>query len=371
MGMRVIVVGGGTSGHVNPAISIANEIRRRNSSAEILFIGTPNKIEADLVPKAGYKIEFIEVTGLNRRKSFKAYKYNIKSIWKFFAAKQKVKKIIKIFKPDIVIGTGGYVSAPVMDTAAKIGIKTVIHEQNAFAGVTTKMLANKVDKVLLSFVLSNELNCDKSKTVIVGNPVRQDFWEQNRIDARKKLGISEDEHVVLSTGGSLGARVVNEAFCEMAVLSSRENLINIYHSASRDYAYVTDKLKDIDLNKIHITEYIYNMSEIMAAADLIINRSGASTLCEIAAMGKPSILIPSPNVTENHQFYNAKNFVDAGAAIMIEEKDLNGRVLYELTRELVWDKRKLYNMGENAKKLAQPKAAENIYSEIMEVYNKK
>ena len=363
--MRVIVACGGTSGHVNPAIAIANEIRARHPEAEFLFFGTENHIEASLVPKAGYNIEFISAKGFVRKKTFKALKQNIKSLSTFLSTSRNVRKKIKEFAPDIAIGTGGYVSAPVLFAAAKMGIPTAIHEQNCFAGVATKMLAKRVDKIFLSFPISNKIDAAESKQILVGNPAKQEFFTAERVAARAALGIGENEKVVLSVGGSLGARKINDAFCRMAERTVEEEILTLYHGASRDYKYVLEKLGEkADHKNIHVYEYIFNMAEIMAAADLIISRSGAGALTEIAALGKPSVLIPSPNVAENHQFFNAKTFSDNGAAILVEEKDLDGDKLYDLVCELCSDSLKLKEMGTAAKTFAGPDTAKMICDEI-------
>ena len=363
--MRVIVACGGTSGHVNPAIAIADEIKKRYPEAEFLFFGTKTNIEASLVPKAGYNIEFISANGFTRKATFKAFKHNIKALNTFFSTSRKVRKRIKEFSPDIVIGTGGFVSAPVLFAASKMKVPTAIHEQNAFAGVATKMLSKHVDKIFLSFPLSNKLDSDESKQILVGNPAKHEFFTVDRASARASLGISETEKVILSVGGSLGARKINDAFCRMAEKTFDEERLSLYHGASRDYSYVLEKLGDKSAHKnIHIYEYIYNMSEIMAAADIIISRSGAGALTELAAVGKPSILIPSPNVAENHQYFNAKTFSDKGAAVLIEEKDLDGDKLYDLVCELCNDSLRLKQMGAAAKTFARPETSKLICDEI-------
>ncbi len=363
--MKVIVACGGTSGHVNPAIAIANEIRSRHPDADILFFGTETNIEASLVPKAGYEIEFISANGFTRKKTFKALKHNVKALNTFFATSRKVRKKIKEFNPDVAIGTGGFVSAPVLFAASKMKIPTVIHEQNCFAGVATQMLAKRVDKIFLSFPISNKLDADESKQILVGNPAKQEFFTANREAARIALGISENEKVVLSVGGSLGARKINDAFCRMAERTVEEERLVLHHGASRDYGYVLEKLGEKSSHKnIHVYNYIYNMSELMAAADLIISRSGAGALTEIAALGKASVLIPSPNVAENHQYFNAKTFSDKGAAVLVEEKDLDGDSLYDLVCELCNDSLKLKQMGSAAKTFAGPQTAKLICDEI-------
>lgn len=370
--MKVIVACGGTSGHVNPAIAIANEIKTRHPDAEILFFGTKTNIESKLVPQAGYNIEFISANGFTRKMTFKAIKHNIKAVKTFLTTSRKVRKKIKEFSPDVAIGTGGFVSAPVLFAASKMKIPTVIHEQNCFAGVATQMLAKRVDKIFLSFPISNKLDAEASAQMLVGNPAKQEFFTADRITARKALGIGENEKVVLSVGGSLGARKINDAFCRMAERTCEEERLILFHGASKDYGYVLEKLGEKSSHKnIHIYEYIYNMSEIMAAADIIISRSGAGALTEIAALGRPSILIPSPNVAENHQYFNAKTFADKGASILIEEKDLDGNALYDTVCSLCNDGITLKQMGDAAKTFAGPDTAKLICDEIDKMVDKK
>ena len=356
--MKVLIACGGTSGHINPAIAVADEIRDRHPDAEILFVGTKEKLESDLVPRAGYEMRHIEVSGLNRKKSFKSLRYNAGSVVKYIQARGKVRKIIREFDPDVVFGTGGYVSAPVLSIAVSMGRKTAIHEQNAFAGVTTKMLASKVDRVFLSFPLTKPIKIKDRNVKIVGNPVKPDFLKITREESRKILGIPDGTPVVLSYGGSLGARKINDAFCEMVQKSFEESFIVHYHGAMRDYRSVLERLGEIaNSPNIHVLEYIYNMPQLMAAADIVICRSGAMTLTELSALGKASILVPSPNVTENHQYYNAKAYSDAGAAVLIEEKDLSGEMLYRIVRELLADRTRIRSMEKAAKKLLNKDSA--------------
>lgn len=364
--MKFLFACGGTSGHINPALAIAGELRRRHPDAQFLFMGTPDHLEADLVPRAGFDFKTIRVSGLRRSLSPAAIAHNVTAVSRFLSARQTVRKVIREFQPDVVIGTGGYVSAPVLSEAAKMKRNTLIHEQNAYAGVTTKMLAPQVDRVLLSFPLARPIKCDEKKCTVVGNPVKDEFFQITKEEARKQLGIADDEVYVLSYGGSLGARKVNDTFIEMARLSAKENAMTLCHGAARDYNYVCDALSDVLSSnpKIQVMEYIYDMPLRMAAADLVIARSGAMTLTEIAALGKPSILVPSPNVTENHQFFNAKTYSDIGAAVLLEESELTGEVLYATLCDLVFDKGRLCDMQRAAKTLAHPLATSRICDEI-------
>lgn len=365
--MKVLIACGGTSGHINPAIAIADELKRRNANTEILFVGTENKLEADLVPRAGYNIRFIEISGLSRSKSINGIVTNAKTLSKYIKAKKEVKNIIKQFGPDIVIGTGGYVSAPVLSEAAKLKCRTAIHEQNAFAGVTTKMLSKKVDRVFLSFPLVHPLPCGDEKCTVVGNPVNPAFEGKNRGEARRKLSLPQDAKVVVSYGGSLGAVKLNDAFCEMALLSDKDGEIIHIHGAARDYETLSEKLKNRVGPQIKVLKYIYDMPDVMAAADVVISRSGAMTLTEIAALGRASILIPSPNVTENHQYFNAKTYSDKNAAVLIEEKDLTGEFLYSELKRIINDPEKIREMETAAKSLAKPSSLSDICDGIEQI----
>lgn len=364
--MKFLFACGGTSGHINPALAIAGELRRRHPDAQFLFMGTPDHLEADLVPRAGFDFETIQVTGLRRSLSPSAIKYNISSVSRFLSARRKVRRIIREFKPDVVIGTGGYVSAPVLSQAADMKCRTLIHEQNAFAGITTKMLAPKVDRVLLSFPLAKPIKCDPEKCTVIGNPVKEEFLNTTKEEARARLGIAPDAVYVLSYGGSLGARKVNETFVELARLAAPEGAMTLYHGAARDYGYVCDQLCGLltENGPVQVREYIYDMPLQMAAADLVVARSGAMTLTELAALGKPSILIPSPNVTENHQFFNAKTYSDAGAAVLLEESELSGEALYATLCDLVFDRGRLCDMERAARSLSHPMATARICDEV-------
>lgn len=367
--MKFLIACGGTSGHINPALAIAGELRRRHPDAEFLFIGTANNLEADLVPRAGFELRTIEVSGLRRRLSFSALRHNLRSVSRFLSARKKVRQIIKEFQPDAVIGTGGYVSAPVLSQAAKMKRRTLIHEQNAFAGVTTKMLAPKVDRVLLSFPLAHPVKCDPAKCTVIGNPVKEEFLQITKEEAREQLGIAPNAAYVLSYGGSLGARKVNDAFIDLARIAAKDKALILCHGAARDYRYVSECLKDVISPNIQVHEYIYDMPLRMAAADLVIARSGAMTLTELAVLGKPSVLIPSPNVTENHQYFNAKTYSDAGAAVLVEETELSGTGLYGTLCDLVFDKGRLTDMERAARSLAHPQATAKICDEIEKLIN--
>lgn len=364
--MRVLISGGGTAGHINPAIAIATKIKEIEPSAKILFVGTAKGLEAKLVPQEGFLIKYITISGLKRKLSYK----NIVVIKRALSAVSDSKKIIKEFSPDIVVGTGGYVSGPVLYAAQSLGIKTVIHEQNAFWGITTRLLARKADKIMLSFDPQEKQIKRYKNIVITGNPIREEMLKLERQAARRVLDI-DARPLVLSFGGSLGAKRINEAVSEMLALSEKEGIFNFIHgTGKRDYEWFKENFKQNPPN-IRISEYIYDMPRVMVAADIIVCRAGAITLAEIAALGKPSILIPSPNVTENHQYHNAKVFEDKKAAILIEDKDLNGELLYKKLKELFEDNIFLNQMSKNAKALARPQALSEICEIIINLSKEK
>ena len=362
--MRVLISGGGTGGHVNPALAIAGEIRARNPGAKIKFVGTRHGLESRLVTKEGFDIEYIEVSGLKHSLSLK----NVKLLFKAALAVKKCKSIIRDFNPDIVIGTGGYVSGPVVKAAQSLGIKTAIHEQNAFPGITTRMLSKKADKVFLSFRGVGNLS-RTDNTVLTGNPVRTEITRVDKTASRRVLNL-DARPMILSYGGSLGARNLNIAMADLIIKTSEDKeYIHIHGAGKRYFSLMEDILKKSGINfkknkDIIISEYIYDMARVMAGADVVICRAGAITLAEIAILGKPAILIPSPNVTDNHQFFNAKVFADNGAAVIIEDKDLTGERLQSELNKILSEPSALREMSKNALKLAKPNALKTIADEI-------
>ena len=338
--MKVIMTGGGTGGHIYPAIAIADEIKSRHPDAEIIFVGTERGMEKDIVPKAGYPIKFITVSGLNRKNPIKL----IKTLKDLNHGLHEAKQIIKEFKPDLVIGTGGYVCGPVMKTAAGMGIKTYIHEQNAFPGLTNKLLSRGAERVFVAFDDAKKYFKTKKEPVTVGNPVRHAFTEVDRQAARESLGVKEDEFMVLSFGGSLGAQRINDEMTVAAErLRDRVGLRIFFVTGKRYYSNI---MENADKTNARVTylQYIDDMPKYLNACDLAITRSGALTVSEITACGRASVMIPSPYVTNNHQYYNAKVVADRGGAILIEEKDLtNGKVADEI-EQLMNDRQILEKM---------------------------
>ncbi len=369
--MRILFAGGGTAGHINPALAIAGYVRERQPDAEILYVGKTGGMEERLVPQAGFEFRGISVQGFSRKLTPKGIKDNIITVKKAVAGGRAAKKIIQEFQPDICVGTGGYVSGPVLRAAAKLDVPTVIHEQNAFPGVTNKMLSKHADRVMLAMPAAEKHFKGKPQFVITGNPVRGEILTADKEASRKELGLDE-RPVILSFGGSLGARIVNESLADIIVRSANDGRYQHIHAYGQYGKWFPDLLREkgADLEKaknLDIREYINNMPVCLAAADVVVARAGAITLSEIQVKGKPSVLIPSPNVAENHQFHNAMALVEKNAAVMIEEKDLTPERLTEEIDRLASNPQRLKEYSENAAKMAVRDAVKRIYSVIIEV----
>lgn len=371
--MKILFAAGGTGGHINPALAVAGKIRERmGDDAEILFVGTPTHMETRLVPAAGFNFESVDVRGFYRGLSWNNIKRDTVAVFKMFSGSRAAKKIIKDFQPDVAIGFGGYVSGPVIREAHKLGVPTAIHEQNAFPGITNKALAKEVDLVMLtSEDAEKRMEC-KNKPIVTGLPVREEMIRTNRAECRKKLGIPDDKLLILSMGGSLGADTINEAMIDLIAAKKDDGDCYYIHSMGQYGLYVPERLKEkgVDVEKrndIDVREYISDMDVCMPAADIVICRSGASSLYEIRALGKASILIPSPNVAENHQYYNAMELVNNHAAMIIEEKDLTGEKLLKMVNGLVHNPDEIHTMEKNAKSMAILDATDRIADHLLEL----
>lgn len=375
--LKVILSGGGTAGHVNPAIAIYEIIKEKHPDAEFLYVGTPNGIEKTLVEKEGIRFVSMEVAGFQRKITLNNLKRNAVATKYFLESGHKAKKIIDDFKPDIVIGTGGYACEPIVHKAAAMGIKTVIHEQNAFPGVTTKILSKKADKVMLTVERAKEYIKDQDKCVVTGLPVRHGFVDRlSKTEAKKALGLPTDQLCILSTGGSLGAGRINETVSDLIAWYCKNNIkishIHSYGKNGRGSFAASLKTNGVNLAEhpdFIVKEYIDNMSTCMEAADLIISRCGAGALTEIEAVGCGSILVPSPIVAENHQFYNGKVLSDGGAAIMFEQKDLTSELLIKTVSDLINDPAKLEELSRNAAKLYIKDTPDRVGAVIDSVLN--
>lgn len=369
--MKYLFAAGGTGGHVNPALAVAGYIREQEPDAQILFVGTAEKIEAKLVPAAGFNFKTIRISGFKRGFSPSDIKNNIQTVMRILSATAESRRIIRSFQPDVAIGFGGYVSGPVIREAHKLGVKTVIHEQNAYPGVTNKTLAKVVDRVLLTDPAAEKyLDC-KNAPVVTGLPVRGQILSANRDLARFELGLDE-RPLILSFGGSLGARSINRAVTELIAARHGAGTCHFIHATGQNGLDMQEQLRDrgVDLEREHhvdVRTYIDDMDRCLAAADLVICRAGASTISELEALGRASILVPYPHAAENHQYYNALTLAEAGAAIVVKDQELTGELLIEKVDELLRDPNKLKRMGEQAKRAGIPNGRENICRAIREL----
>lgn len=363
--MRVIMTGGGTGGHIYPAIAIADKILEKTNDSEILFIGTTHGMEKDIVPRHGYPIEFIPASGFNRKNLLA----NIKTVNDYVNGKKKASNIIRRFEPDMVIGTGGYVSAPVITAASSFDIPCYIHEANAYPGMSNKMLEKYCDKVFLGFEEAAKYFKKQEKTVVTGTPVRSGFFSIDKSEARRKLGIPESDFVLLAFGGSLGAARINKAMLTLVEkYNGMEGVRVFFGTGSFYYDVIMQELKDlgIDLSgNISVTEYITDMQYYLSAADLVVSRSGALTCSEINICGKPAILIPSPNVTGDHQTFNAKALADNGGAVLLPETDLTGESLLREVENMRNDRDRLEAMTKKSMERSSRDAADIIYYSVI------
>lgn len=367
--MRVLFACGGTAGHINPAIAIADTLCQRDPNTTVLFAGNPNRMEAQLVSAAGYDFEPILVEGFQRKISVENIRRNTKALFYLAKSSKRARQIIQTFQPDVVVGTGGYVSGPILQMAAKLGYPTLTHESNAYPGLTTKLLSKKVDRVLLAVEKTKSFLPEGIQTVLTGNPVRLQMLDINRAQAREKFKIGE-KICILSFGGSNGATKINESMAYVITQLLPGNRFHFIHATGQyETQRFPERLRENGLTQtqredLDVREYISNMGECMAAADLVVCRSGAMTLVEIEAVGKASILIPSPNVAENHQYHNAMVLADADAAVVIEEKNLTGEILKQTILDLCQEPKRLQELANHAHELAITDGATRIVEEI-------
>ena len=361
--MRVIISAGGTGGHIYPALAILNKIKQKDKDAEILYIGTDNRMEKDIVPKAGYKFIGIKNDGFYRKLSLK----NFRSAYLFVAGVFKCEKIIKKFKPDIVIGVGGYVSAPVIYAAHKLGVRCCIHEQNSIFGITNKFASKFADKVFISFKSTKGSVKDQSKVVYTGNPCAENAINVEAAD-KKKFGLTQSKKLVLIVMGSLGSKTITDKMKDMLTLFNNKDYEVLYVTGKNYF----DEFRNIKYtNNIKLTPYVDNMISLLKKTDVLVSRAGASTLSEISSIGVPAILIPSPYVTENHQYKNAMDLVNNDAAMILEEKDLKGDELLRMVEKLLDDKVYVNKLKKNLKAFASSNASSIIYNEIVKLLGDK
>ncbi|MDO4670271.1 MAG: undecaprenyldiphospho-muramoylpentapeptide beta-N-acetylglucosaminyltransferase [Aerococcus sp.] len=360
--MRIIFSGGGTGGHIYPSLALIREIKQQYPDSEILYIGTTRGLEARIVPQAGIDFEAVEIQGLRRSLSLE----NVRTMWLFWKSIQRSRQIIRSFQPDVVIGTGGYVCAPVLFAAARLGIPTIIHEQNSIAGLTNKFLARYVDKIAISFAaVKKDFAKFSDRVVYTGNPRAQEVATIAQKADLTTYGLKNEQPTVLVFGGSRGAQKINEsifAIVDQLEEQAFQTLIvtgDIYYD---EFMTAYPQLKNYQ--QVKLTAYVEEMPELLNAVDLVVARSGATTLTELTALGKPSILIPSPNVTHNHQQFNAETLAHEEAAIMILERELSAERLLATMTVLMNDKQKRSDMGKRAKEMGVPDASDRLISVI-------
>ena len=364
--MNVIFTCGGTGGHINPAIAVADILKERHPEYNILFIGAKGHMEEQLVPRAGYKLECLPGSGLSRKLNMAGIKKNVNAIKSVLSAVKQCKRIIREFKPDVIIGTGGYASFPALYAGSRMGIATCVHESNAVPGLTTKMAANTADRVLVCFEESKKFYKHPQKVQVVGMPIRRDFWETQRVQARRELGIGE-EPLVVSTFGSQGAKVMNEMTANLFALEQQAGFPfrHIHAVGKFGTEWMPQRVKEqgVELQNcpsIDMREYIYNMPVVLAAADVVLGRSGSGTCNEIAATGTPCILIPSPNVTNNHQEKNARILESRGGAVVIPEPECSAEKVFEQIHTLLQDEPRRKEMSQALRSMVILDSAERI-----------
>ncbi len=368
--MKFIFSCGGTAGHINPAIGVAGRLKQLVPDCEILFIGAEGMMETSLVPREGYEIKTVRISNISRSLSLAGLKHNIDTVKSVLKSTSEAKKIIKDFGADVVIGTGGYVCYPVLKAAHALGIPTVVHESNAVPGLTTKMLAGVVDCIMVGFEKAKENYKKGTNVVYTGTPVRTDFLSFDKETAKAELGMAADKPLVVSVWGSLGSGHMNGIMERFAALAAEREDFRLIHSAGKGgyeklKSVLDQSCPDREAHGVDVRPYIYDMPRVMAAADLIMCRSGASTLAELSAIGKPALLVPSPNVTNNHQEKNARVLEALGGARVHLEGEFDAESLYNEVCAMIADSAALDKMGKAMAGAGAPKATDKIADIIL------
>jgi len=370
---RVIFTCGGTAGHINPAIALAQRIAAENPNAEFLFVGAERGLEKDLVPKAGYPFRTVHISSFHRSFKPKEIKHNLISVYNLMRAPGEARAILRQFRPDVVIGTGGYASFPMVKAAAKAGIPTAVHESNMVPGLTTQMLEPHADRIMVGFEACRQYYKQPEKVIVTGTPVRSDFFALTKEEAKAKLGVNDGRPLIVSFWGSLGASGMNRQMADFLALEAENESFHHIHAAGKNgYPVVLELLREkgVDLSRypsLEVREYIYDMACVCRAADLVICRAGASTISELTALGVPALMVPSPYVTNNHQEKNARVLEEAGGAVVLLEKDSTGQVLFQTACGILHDTAKRAEMEQNMAALGIRDAAERIYQTILEI----
>ncbi len=373
--MNILFTCGGTAGHVNPAVGLARIFQQKHPDCKVLFVGADGGMETRLVPKEGYEIKTVTITSFRRSFSLKGIVHNMGTAVNMLRSRAQAAKILRDFRPDLVVGTGGYASYPVVRQAARMGIPTAVHESNAIPGLTTKALAKVADRVMVGFEDSRSHYDQPDKVVVTGTPVRTDFFRYTRQQARQVLGLQDERPLLLSYWGSLGAQVMNDYTVQLMQMEQEHGCpFHHIHGAGRDYARVVEALGALGVDArsgaLQVREYIYDMPLVMAAADVVVCRAGASTISEVTAIAKPSILVPSPNVTANHQEKNARVLERQGAAVVLLEPECSPKVLFDTLFSLLNDRVRREKMSRAAGEAGVPDAGEQIYRVLTELLEK-
>jgi len=370
---RVIFTCGGTAGHINPAIALAQRIVAENPDAEFLFVGAERGLEKDLVPKAGYPFRTVHISSFHRSFKPKEIKHNLISVCNLMRAPGEARAILREFRPDVVIGTGGYASFPMVKAAAKAGIPTAVHESNMVPGLTTQMLEPHADRIMVGFEACRQYYKQPEKVIVTGTPVRSDFFALTKAEAKAKLGVNDSRPLIVSFWGSLGASGMNRQMADFLALEAEKEPFHHIHAAGKSgYPVVLELLREkgVDLSRypsLEVREYIYDMACVCRAADLVICRAGASTISELTALGVPALMVPSPYVTNNHQEKNARVLEEAGGAVVLLEKDSTGQALFQAACGILQNAVKRAEMEQNMAALGIRDAAERIYQTILEI----
>ena len=370
---RVIFTCGGTAGHVNPAIALAQLMQRENPKTEVLFVGAERGLEKDLVPKEGYPFRTVHISSFHRSFRPKEIRHNLVSVGNLMRAPHEARAILRDFRPDVVVGTGGYASYPLVKAAAKAGIPTAVHESNMVPGLTTEMLEPYAGRVMVGFEECRQHYRHPEKVIVTGTPVREDFFTQTKAEAKRQLGVDDGRPLVVSFWGSLGASGMNRAMADFLALEAEKEPFHHIHGAGKSgYPVLLEQLrgKGVDLADhpaLQVREYIYDMATVMRAADLVLCRAGASTISELTALGVPAVIVPSPYVTNNHQEKNARVLEKAGGAAVVLEQDASGQTLFQTACGILHDGDRRSAMERAMASLGIRDATERIYRTILDL----
>jgi len=370
---RVIFTCGGTAGHVNPAIALAQLALEKDPKAQILFVGAERGLEKDLVPKAGYEFKTVHISSFHRSFRPAELKHNLISVGNLLRAPGEARAILRAFRPDAVVGTGGYASYPLVKAAARARIPTAVHESNAVPGLTTQMLENYADRIMVGFESCRKHYRRPEKVVVTGTPVREDFFSMTKAQAKKALGVDDGRPLIVSFWGSLGASGMNRQMADfLALEAAKEPFHHIHGAGKQGYPMLLELLREkgVDLSAhpaLQLREYIYDMAPVMRAADLVICRAGASTISELTALGTPALMVPSPYVTNNHQEKNARALEEAGGAAVLLEPECSGQALFQAACGILRSEDRLRSMEKAMASLGVRDAAERIYQTVLEL----